>query len=86
MGLGVLDDKHLEHVPGTALLADMLEARQHRYHGRDTSRLKHAKGRNSDIVLVPQPSESPRDPLNWPTWKKDLLLLIVSIDTAVVGM
>lgn len=101
MGLGVLDDKHLEHVPGTALLADMLDARQHRYHGeaitrhrwprayrilgRDTSRLKHAKGRNSDIVLVPQPSESPRDPLNWPTWKKDLLLLIISIDTAVVG-
>jgi hypothetical protein len=33
MGLGVLDDKHLEHVPGTALLADMLDARQHRYHG-----------------------------------------------------
>jgi hypothetical protein len=53
--------------------------------GRDTSRLKHATGRNSDIVLVPQPSESPRDPLNWPTWKKDLLLLIISIDTAVVG-
>ena len=33
MGLGVLDDKHLEHVPGTALLADMIDARQHRYHG-----------------------------------------------------
>lgn len=53
--------------------------------GRDTSRLKHAKGRNSDIVLVPQPSDSPRDPLNWPRWKKDLLLLIISLDTAVVG-
>lgn len=53
--------------------------------GRDTSGLKHAKGRNSDIVLVPQPSESPRDPLNWPQWKKELLLLIISIDTAVVG-
>lgn len=36
MGLGVLDDKHLEHVPGTALLTDMLEARQHRYHGEAT--------------------------------------------------
>lgn len=53
--------------------------------GRDTSALKHAKGRNSDIVLVPQPSDSPRDPLNWPQWKKELLLVIISIDTAVVG-
>ena len=33
MGLGVLEDKHLEHVPGTALLTDMLDSRQHRYHG-----------------------------------------------------
>lgn len=36
-------------------------------------------------MLVPQPSDSPRDPLNWPRWKKDLLLLIISLDTAVVG-
>lgn len=53
--------------------------------GRDTSNLKHGTGRNADIVLVPQPSDSPRDPLNWPTWKKDLALLIISVDTAVVG-
>lgn len=53
--------------------------------GRDTSALKHGTGRNADIVLVPQPSESPRDPLNWPQWKKELLLIIISIDTAVVG-
>ncbi|KAJ4291674.1 hypothetical protein N0V90_009569 [Kalmusia sp. IMI 367209] len=86
MGLGVLEDHKLQHVPGTALLADMLGTQhQHQYHGRDTSALKHAKGRNADIVLVPQPSESPRDPLNWPQWKKELLLLIISIDTAVVG-
>lgn len=35
--------------------------------------------------MVPQPSDSPRDPLNWPRWKKELLLVIISIDTAVVG-
>lgn len=35
--------------------------------------------------MVPQPSESPRDPLNWPRWKKELLLIIISIDTAIVG-
>lgn len=33
MGLGILEDHHLQHVPGTALLADMLEERQHQYHG-----------------------------------------------------
>ncbi|KAF2734535.1 serine/threonine kinase 16 [Polyplosphaeria fusca] len=85
MGLGVLEDRHLEHVPGTALLADIVGEQEHRYHGRDTSALKHATGRNKDIVLVPQPSESPRDPLNWPQWKKELLLIIISVDTAVVG-
>ncbi|KAF2636832.1 serine/threonine kinase 16 [Massarina eburnea CBS 473.64] len=85
MGLGVLDDHHLQHVPGTALLMDVINAQQHQYNGRDTSALKHGTGRNADIVLVPQPSESPRDPLNWPQWKKELLLLIISVDTAVVG-
>lgn len=33
MGLGVLDDHHLEHVPGTAPLADMMDAEHHQYHG-----------------------------------------------------
>jgi hypothetical protein len=25
---------------------------------------------NSDIVLIPQPTDDPNDPLNWPRWKK----------------
>lgn len=33
MGLGVLEDRHLQHVPGTALLADMIDQHEHRYHG-----------------------------------------------------
>lgn len=77
MGLWVLDDTHLEHVPGTALLADI--------QGANTSPLQHDKGKDSDILLVPQPSSSPNDPLNWPLWKKDLMLLLICIDTAVVG-
>jgi len=27
---------------------------------------------NSDIVLVPQPTDDVNDPLNWPHWKKAL--------------
>lgn len=86
MGLGVLEDSHLEHVPGTALLTDVLDAQQQHRHGvLDTSALRHDKGRDADVLLVPQPSRSPNDPLNWPLWKKDLMLFIICIDTAVVG-
>ncbi|GAA5976187.1 hypothetical protein JCM11641_001075 [Rhodosporidiobolus odoratus] len=35
-------------------------------------------------VLVPQPSDDPRDPLNWPQWKKHTILLIVAL-AAFVG-
>ncbi|KAK3679515.1 hypothetical protein LTR78_001076 [Recurvomyces mirabilis] len=88
MGLGVLDDRHLEHVPGTALLTDVVDADAHHHHGDlDTTVLRHAQknGKDSDVLLVPQPSRSPNDPLNWPLWKKDLMLFIICIDTAVVG-
>jgi len=30
--------------------------------------LKRGTGRYKDIILVPQPSDSPNDPLNWPLW------------------
>jgi hypothetical protein len=86
MGLGVLEDHHLEHVPGSSLLADLVRNQEHTFEGMDTSGLKHAKGRNGDIVLVPQPSDSPRDPLNWTQRKKILLLLIISFDTCIVGV
>lgn len=83
MGLGVLEDRHLDHVPGTALLTDVVGAEQQG--GLNTSLLKHAKGRDSDVMLVPQPSRSPSDPLNWSLWKKDLMLFFICIDTAIVG-
>ena len=50
-----------------------------------TERLKHGTGRFSHVVLVPQPSDSPNDPLNWPLWKKDFILFIVGMSAAVVG-
>ena len=66
MGLGVLEDSHLEHVPGTALLTDVIGADNQHHHGKvDTSTLRHDSGRNADVLLVPQPSKSPNDPLNW---------------------
>ena len=47
--------------------------------------LKHGKGRFKDVILVPQPSDSPNDPLNWPQWQKEMILLIVGLSAAVVG-
>lgn len=63
MGFGVLEPKVTigEHVPGTALIYD---------DGRGTEEeiavqaaLKRDGGKNSDVILVPQPSDSPNDPL-----------------------
>jgi hypothetical protein len=28
---------------------------------------------------VPQPSEDPKDPLNWPQWKKHMILLTAAL-------
>jgi hypothetical protein len=42
-----------------------------------TAGLKHGTGKNAHIVLAPQPSEDPNDPLNWSAWKKEICLLIL---------
>ena len=75
MGLGILEDHKLEHVPGTALLADVLGRPRGRLEvdgneGIDASALKHDK--SGKLILVPQPSDSPNDPYNWPRMKKEV--------------
>ncbi|KAJ9633870.1 hypothetical protein H2204_006656 [Knufia peltigerae] len=73
MGLGVLEDTKLPHVPGTVILDDGVLPDSFEV----TGALKHAKGKNGGhIVLNPQPSDDPNDPLNWPLWKRDCLFLI----------
>ncbi|KAG6829769.1 hypothetical protein H0H92_003559 [Tricholoma furcatifolium] len=63
MAFGILDDTHhLSPVPGTTLLSDLGIV-----HGQEVkieagSDLKRGTGRNAHVVLVPQPSEDPRDP------------------------
>ncbi|KAI9158269.1 MFS-type transporter [Paramyrothecium foliicola] len=45
--------------------------------------IKYGSGKNAQVELVPQPSDDPTDPLNWPQWRKELnfvsLLLIVGL-------
>jgi hypothetical protein len=72
MGLGIVDDHNLSHVPGTVLLDEQAG------HTEDqTSNLKHGSGKDAHIILAPQPSEDPNDPLNWPQMRKDLSLTIL---------
>jgi len=46
--------------------------------------LKHGRGRFKDVILVPQPSDSPNDPLNVRSFAFDFLLshmyLVTDID------
>ncbi|KIW62485.1 hypothetical protein PV04_10658 [Phialophora macrospora] len=44
-----------------------------------TPNLSHLKlAKDKHTVLVPQPSDDPADPLNWPSWRKHALLLLVA--------
>ncbi|KIW59220.1 hypothetical protein PV05_03684 [Exophiala xenobiotica] len=63
--LGIIDDTKIPHIPGTVILEEA-----YAHSENVTGGLKHGKGRNANIVLVPQPSNDPNDPLNWPTSKK----------------
>ncbi|KAL2871467.1 major facilitator superfamily domain-containing protein [Aspergillus lucknowensis] len=71
MPLGILEDTKLENVPGTAPLNEL--GNDNAYTGIDPALLKHDK--TGKIVLVPQPSESPNDPYNWPRLKKELFTI-----------
>ncbi|KAF2148903.1 serine/threonine kinase 16 [Myriangium duriaei CBS 260.36] len=73
MGLGILEDKKLPHVPGTVILDDDAAYTE----DTATAALKHGTGRNAHIVLNPQPSEDPNDPLNWPKWKKEMVIAVL---------
>ncbi|KAH6720065.1 serine/threonine kinase 16 [Leptodontidium sp. MPI-SDFR-AT-0119] len=84
MAFGMLEDKHMELVPGTACMHDQSDVPRE-YEKVPREQLKHGTGRYSHVILVPQPSDSPNDPLNWSIWKKDAILLIVGLSASVVG-
>ncbi|EMR86092.1 putative major facilitator superfamily transporter protein [Botrytis cinerea BcDW1] len=76
MGLLILEDK-TEHVPGTTRYFDDPERPQ--VASAESAGLKCDTSGPVPIILVPQPSDDPRDPLNWPLWKRDVILLVLSI-------
>ncbi|KKY21679.1 putative mfs transporter [Phaeomoniella chlamydospora] len=37
------------------------------------------KSKDGRVVLIPQPTNDPQDPLNWPEWKKNLILFVIAV-------
>jgi MFS family permease len=44
--------------------------------------VKHSK---NGTILVPQPSDDPSDPLNWPLWRRDLITLILCLLSVIAS-
>lgn len=61
------DEKYNVRVPGTIHLVDL----------EGTMDVRHEEG--DDIVLVPQPTDDPEDPLNWSKWRKKRLALCLML-------
>ena len=73
-----LDLDHIGEIQGYVL--DEATLRRQLGLSADT-KLKTAK--DGKTVLIPQPSDDPRDPLNWPTWRKHVTLLVVCMAGAM---
>ncbi|TVY47265.1 putative MFS-type transporter [Lachnellula occidentalis] len=82
MGLWILEPKALEHVPGTSNYFDDPD-RPQVADGSAAAGLKCDTSGPVRIILVPQPSDDPNDPLvvlqNWPLWKRDTILFILAL-------
>ncbi|KAM0329957.1 hypothetical protein ACHAQA_004125 [Verticillium albo-atrum] len=76
MGLGVLESRTLDHVPGTTRYYD--DPSQPQPAGSIDRGLKVDNSGKVPIILIPQPSDDPNDPLNWPLWKRDLITFVLS--------
>ncbi|KAK4222862.1 major facilitator superfamily domain-containing protein [Podospora fimiseda] len=84
MAFGILECKKMEAVPGTAFMSDQDDLPPE-FASIPREQLKHGTGRYKDMILVPQPSDSPNDPLNWSQPKKDFILLITSLSASLCG-
>ncbi|ROW04546.1 hypothetical protein VMCG_04962 [Cytospora schulzeri] len=78
MGLGILEDRVMNgRVPGTTRYFDDPARPQYAVEG--TRGLKTDNTGPIPIILVPQPSDDPNDPLNWPLWRRDFITLTLSL-------
>ncbi len=57
-----IEDKYLNEVPGTGLLSDLGTIHGIQVTINEATNLKRGTGRHAHVVLMPQPSDDPRDP------------------------
>ncbi|KAK4238561.1 major facilitator superfamily domain-containing protein [Achaetomium macrosporum] len=48
--------------------------------------IKYGQGKYGRVELVPQPSDDPDDPLNWPAWRKELNFWCLLLMVAMTGV
>ncbi|KKA29085.1 hypothetical protein TD95_004711 [Thielaviopsis punctulata] len=84
MGWGVLEPNHPGHVPGTTRYYDDPNQPGHVHETKSTLGLKTVEVNGKHVILVPQPSDDPNDPLNWPLWQRDMITFVLSI-SAILG-
>ncbi|KAM0424783.1 hypothetical protein ACHAPT_010093 [Fusarium lateritium] len=75
MALGILDAPDVEHVPGTTRYFD--DPSQPQVPSDHHENLKFDRSGKEPIILIPQPSDDPNDPLNWPLWRRDLITFLL---------
>ncbi|KAK5053689.1 hypothetical protein LTR84_001650 [Exophiala bonariae] len=83
MPLGILEQYGMEYIPGTVPLQDSGSAPIPDQHTSNPSLLKHDN--SGKFVLVPQPSDDPNDPLNWPRWRKEMFIVSAIWGVTCVG-
>jgi MFS family permease len=77
MALGILEPSDRRDPPGTVHIKDDDREQHH----ADTGLKRDKQNR----ILNPQPSDDPNDPLNWPLWKRDLILAILSFVSVIAA-
>ncbi|KAK7757746.1 hypothetical protein SLS62_000124 [Diatrype stigma] len=82
MGFGVLEDYQLDQVPGTSKVGGNENAGS----SSDAGSISELK-KDGDTILVPQPSDSPNDPLNWsPAWKNTQMVILAFTSGVTISL
>ncbi|KAK9490058.1 major facilitator superfamily domain-containing protein [Lipomyces doorenjongii] len=55
------------------------------YVNENSGRSKRPEKTKNGIILHPQPKDDPNDPLNWPTWRRDMALAVIGFHCMVGG-
>ncbi|KAK3112498.1 hypothetical protein LTR53_011190 [Teratosphaeriaceae sp. CCFEE 6253] len=85
MGLGVLEDRHLQHVPGTATLEDLHPLHPTTSPHHPATAHAHLQHTPAGLILIPQPSASPHDPLNWSLARRDSITAILCLLSVIAA-